>query len=80
METSVHPTAIIEKGAELDQGVSVGAYAYIGAFAKIGSGTHIMHHATVDGKTVLGEANEVHPYAYVGGKTHDLKYKEGYRI
>ena len=77
METSVHPTAIIEKGAELDQGVSVGAYAYIGAFARIGSGTHIMHHATVDGKTVLGEANEVHPYAYVGGKTHDLKYKGG---
>jgi UDP-N-acetylglucosamine acyltransferase len=77
METSVHPTAIIENGAELDQGVNVGAYAYIGAFAKIGSGTHIMHHATVDGNTVLGKANEVHPYAYVGGKTHDLKYKGG---
>ena len=34
METSVHPTAIIEKGAELDQGVSVGAYAYIGPYAE----------------------------------------------
>lgn len=77
METRIHPTAVIEKGAELDEGVSVGAYAYIGSFAKIGSGTNIMHHATVDGRTDLGKENELHPYAYIGGKTHDLKYTGG---
>jgi len=77
MAMEVHPTAIIEKGAELDDGVMVGAYAYIGPKVKIARGTNVMHHATVDGATTLGMNNEVHPYAYVGGKTHDMKYDGG---
>lgn len=77
MATQIHPTAIIEPGAELDDGVIVGAYAYIGPRVRIAKGTQVMHHATVDGTTSMGEDNEVHPYAYVGGKTHDLKYKGG---
>ncbi|MFL2826076.1 MAG: acyl-ACP--UDP-N-acetylglucosamine O-acyltransferase [Coraliomargaritaceae bacterium] len=77
MEAKIHPTAIIESGAQLEEGVIVGAYAYIGAQVKIASGTEVMHHATVDGDTTLGNDNEIHPYAYIGGKTHDLKYKDG---
>lgn len=77
MATEIHPTAIIESGAELDEGVVVGAYAYIGSNVRISKGTHVMHHATVDGATVMGENNEVHPYAYIGGKTHDMKYRGG---
>jgi len=77
MASEIHPTAIIEKGAELDEGVIVGPYAYIGPHVKIAKGTRVMHHATVDGATTMGDNNEVHPYAYVGGKTHDLKYKGG---
>ncbi|MEN8661903.1 MAG: acyl-ACP--UDP-N-acetylglucosamine O-acyltransferase [Lentimonas sp.] len=77
MATQIHPTALIEDGAELDDGVIVGAYAYIGPRVKIAKGTEVMHHATVDGATSMGEDNEVHPYAYVGGKTHDLKYRGG---
>lgn len=77
MPREIHPTAIIEPGAELDEGVRVGAYAYIGPLVKISKGTEVMHHATVDGATTMGPDNEVHPYAYVGGKTHDLKYTGG---
>ncbi|MBP80064.1 MAG: acyl-[acyl-carrier-protein]--UDP-N-acetylglucosamine O-acyltransferase [Deltaproteobacteria bacterium] len=77
MSTEIHPTAIIEPGAELEAGVIVGAYAYIGARVKIRKGTEVMHHATVDGATTIGNDNEVHPYAYVGGKTHDLKFQGG---
>ena len=45
---------------------------------RIASGTNVMHHATVDGATRLGHDNEVHPYAYVGGKiAHDKKYTGG---
>ena len=75
--TKIHGTAIIESGAELDSDVEVGAYAYIGSRVKIAGGTRVMHHATVDGATTIGERNEVHPYAFVGGKTHDLKFRGG---
>ncbi len=77
MSTEVHPTAIIETGAELAEGVTVGPYAYIGAHVKLGAGTVVMHHATVDGATHMGEHNEVHPYAYIGGKSHDKKFRGG---
>jgi UDP-N-acetylglucosamine acyltransferase len=75
--TSHHPTAIIEKGAQIDENVSIGAYAYIGANVKIAKGCIIHHHASVEGYTIMGEANEVFPYALIGGKTHDLKFKGG---
>ncbi len=73
----IHPTAIIEEGAELAESVQIGAYAYIGPQVKIGDGTVIQHHATVEGLTEMGENNEVFPYALIGGKTHDLKHKGG---
>jgi len=49
MATEIHPTAIIESGAELDNGVSIGPFAYIGPHVKIEKGTEVMHHATDDG-------------------------------
>ncbi|HAV13675.1 MAG TPA: acyl-[acyl-carrier-protein]--UDP-N-acetylglucosamine O-acyltransferase, partial [Opitutae bacterium] len=55
MATQIHPTAIIEDGAALDEGVIIGAYAYVGPHVKIGKGTEVMHHATVDGATTMGE-------------------------
>ena len=77
MAVAIHPSAIVEKGAELDDGVTIGPYAYIGPQVSLGKGCCVAHHATVDGATTLGEDNEIHPYAYVGAKTHDLKYKGG---
>jgi UDP-N-acetylglucosamine acyltransferase len=77
MTETIHPTAIIEPGATLAPDVVVGAYAYIGREVTLGAGTIIHHHATVEGLTTLGTHNEVFPYAYIGGKTHDLKYRGG---
>jgi UDP-N-acetylglucosamine acyltransferase len=70
----IHPTAIIEDGAELAPDVEVGAYAYIGPMVKLGAGCRVHHHATVEGNTSMGESNEVFPYALVGGRTHDKKW------
>lgn len=73
----IHPTAIIEPGAKIDENVEIGAYAYIGKDVSIGAGTCVHHHGTVEGYTILGRDNEIFPYAVIGGKTHDLKYKGG---
>ena len=75
MSTEIHPTAIIEPGAELEADVTVGAYAYIGARVKIRKGTEVMHHATVDGLTTMGKDNEVHPYAMSGVRRTTLSSK-----
>lgn len=77
MATTIHPTAVIEPGAQLGADVEIGAYAYVGAGVTLGAGTRLHHHASVEGNTVLGERCEIFPYACIGGKTQDLKFKGG---
>lgn len=77
MPVEIHPTAIVEPGAQLGEGVTVAAYAFIGPDVTLGDGCVIHHHATVENLTTLGARNVVFPYASVGGMTQDLKYKGG---
>jgi acyl-[acyl-carrier-protein]--UDP-N-acetylglucosamine O-acyltransferase len=73
----IHPTAVIEPGAQLGENVTVGAFAYIGAHVVLGDHCVVQHHATIDGYTTLGTHNTIFPYAFLGAKTHDLKYAGG---
>ena len=77
MSVTIHPHAIVEPGAELGENVLVEAFCLIGPKAKIGDGSRILHHGTVEGRVALGKNNTVHPYALIGGLTHDLKYQGG---
>ena len=71
----IHPTAIIEQGAEIDTGVSIGPYAIIGKNVKIGKYSQIHSHALITGHTFIGEENQVFSFASVGNPPQDLKYK-----
>lgn len=75
--SDIHSTAIVEEGAEICEGVKLGAYVVIGPHVKIGSGTEVMSHAVVDGYTTIGRDCAIHPFARIGGRTQDLKYKGG---
>ncbi len=77
MAVKLHPTATIEPGAQLGVDVEIGAHGYVGAGVTLGDGTRLHHHASVEGNTILGRACEVFPYACLGGKTQDLKFKGG---
>jgi UDP-N-acetylglucosamine acyltransferase len=70
----IHPTAIVDKGADLGRDVSVGPYAVIGKNVKIGDRSIVHPHAVIDGHTTLGAEVEVFPSAAVGLKPQDKKY------
>lgn len=72
---NIHPTALVEKGAELDVSVQVGPYAIIGKNVKIGKGTHVHAHALIQGYTTIGQENEIFSFSSVGNPPQDLKYK-----
>jgi len=74
-DVSIHPTAIVHPGAQLDAGVVVGPFCIVGAHAKVGKGTRIISHAVVEGHTTLGENNVIYPFASVGHAPQDLKYR-----
>jgi UDP-N-acetylglucosamine acyltransferase len=73
--TQIHPTAIVDRQAEIDGDVHVGPYCVVGAGVKIGRGSRLKSHVVVEGRTSLGEANTIFPFASVGSTPQDLKYR-----
>jgi UDP-N-acetylglucosamine acyltransferase len=71
----IHPAALVDPGASLDDDVEVGPFAVVGAGVRIGAGTRILAHATVEGPTTMGRGNVVHPHATIGGPPQDKKYR-----
>lgn len=70
----IHPTAVVDPSAQLDENVEVGAYTIIGADVAIGRGTRIGPHALVRGPTEIGRDNRVFQFASVGEDPQDKKY------
>ena len=73
----IHPTAIIHPGALLGANCEIGPYCVIGEHVMLGDGCKLHSHVVVDGHTRLGKENEVFPFASIGLKTQDLKWKGG---
>jgi UDP-N-acetylglucosamine acyltransferase len=72
--SKIHPTAIVETGAELGEGVEVGAYSIVGAQVRIGPGSRIGPHCVLQGETVIGANNRCHQAVSIGDEPQDLKY------
>jgi len=74
-ETKIHPSAIIEPGAEIGSGVSIGPYCVIGSKVQIGDNCQIHSHVVMSGRVKLGRNNLVSSFASVGSRPQDLKYR-----
>ncbi|MEO6624281.1 MAG: acyl-ACP--UDP-N-acetylglucosamine O-acyltransferase [Burkholderiaceae bacterium] len=70
----IHPTAIIEPGAELDSSVSVGPYSVIGPHVRIGAGTSVAAHCVIEGHTTIGQDNRIFQFNSLGAIPQDKKY------
>jgi len=70
----IHQTAIVEPGARLAPGVSIGAYSLIGAKVEIGAGCVIGPHVVIEGRVRLGRNNRISQFASIGGPPQDKKY------
>jgi len=71
----IHPTAIIDPGAELGKDVAVGPYAIVGPKVTIGEGCAIGPHAVIESHVRMGKGNRIHSFASVGAIPQDLKYR-----
>ena len=72
--TAVHPTAVVDPGAELAADVEVGPYAVIGPGVEIASGCVIGPHAVIRGPTAIGSGTHVFQFASIGEVPQDKKY------
>lgn len=70
----IHPTAIIDPGAQIAAGVSVGAYSIIGADVEIDENTWIAPHVVISGPTRMGRNNKIYQFSSIGAVPQDKKY------
>ena len=70
----IHPSAVIEDGAQLGQDVNIGPFCHIGSGVVLGDGCSLHSHVVIQGETSLGEDCEVYPFACLGAAPQDKKY------
>lgn len=75
----IHPTAVVEPGAQLGEEVEIGPYAWIGGEVEIGPRTIVQSHAVIEGVVRLGADNQIGRGAIIGGLPQDLNFKPGTR-
>jgi UDP-N-acetylglucosamine acyltransferase len=74
-DTDIHPTAIIQEGAEIGDGSVIGPNAVIGPHVTLGPRCKVGANAVLDGWTTIGEGTEIFPFASIGLIPQDLKFK-----
>ncbi len=62
----VHPTAVVEAGAEIGEGAAVGPFAVIGRGARIGPRARIAAHVSIAEGAVIGADALIHAGARIG--------------
>jgi len=71
----IHPTAIVDRAAEIDASADIGPYVVIDGPVVVGPGTRVFAHAVLTGRTVIGRDNLIHMAAVIGHEPQDLSYR-----
>ena len=71
----IHPSAIVDPGAELGDGVEIGPFCVVGPHVRLGEGVSLRSHAVVTGHTEVGAGTVIFPFTTVGEIPQDVKYK-----
>jgi UDP-N-acetylglucosamine acyltransferase len=70
----IHPTAIVDSQAELDDSVQIGPYTVIGPQVRIGAGTVVGPHCVIEGRTTIGCDNRIYQFASIGAMPQDMSH------
>ena len=75
LSTRIHPLAVVDSGAQIGAGVTVGPFSVIGPDVTLQDGVEVKSHAVVTGWTEVGAGTVIFPHATVGEVPQDLKYR-----
>jgi UDP-N-acetylglucosamine acyltransferase len=64
----IHPTALVEDGAVLGEGVEIGPFCTVGSRVRLAQGVRLISHVVVNGITSIGARVVIHPGSVLGGE------------
>lgn len=73
--SNIHPSAIIEAGAQIDPTAKVGPFCLVGPEVVLAADVELKSHVVVTGSTEVGEGTVIYPFAVIGEIPQDLKFK-----
>lgn len=71
----IHPSAIIEEGAEIGEGCVIGPFCLVGPEVRLGPGVELKSHVVVTGNTEIGAETVIFSFSVIGEVPQDLKFK-----
>lgn len=70
----IHPTAVVESGARVGDGVRIGPYAVVGADVILENDVDVGSHAVIEGHTRVGAGTQIFNFSSIGQVPQDLNY------
>ncbi len=74
MGVTIHPSSIVEDGAQLGADVRIGPFCHVGSSTVLGDRVELVSHVSLTGRTTLGEGCVVHPFAVLGGQPQNFRH------
>jgi UDP-N-acetylglucosamine acyltransferase len=71
----IHPTALVDGQAQLDDDVEIGPYTVVGPQVRIAAGTTVGPHCVIEGQTTIGRDNRIFQFCSLGAAPQDKKYR-----
>ena len=75
--TNIHPTAIVDQGAELGEDVQIGPYCIVTDDVRLGDRTELVSMVRIEQGTTIGADCRCFHGASIGTEPQDLKFKGG---
>ncbi len=72
---AIHPSAVIEDGAQIDPSATVGPFCVVGPQVVLHAGVELKSHVVITGQTTVGEGTVIFSFAVIGEIPQDLKFK-----
>ncbi|MEM6463359.1 MAG: acyl-ACP--UDP-N-acetylglucosamine O-acyltransferase [Pseudomonadota bacterium] len=73
--TVIHPTSVIEDGAQIGENVTIGPFCYVGSKAVVGDDVTMASHVVITGNTSIGTGTAIFNGAVLGGEPQNVRYK-----
>lgn len=70
----IHPTAIVDRRAQIDASAEIGPYVIVDGPVVIGPRTRVNAHAVLLGQTTIGADNRIDAGAVLGAEPEDLSF------
>ena len=74
MNSFIHETAIVAKGARVGDGCHIGAFSIVGESVVLDDRVRLDSHVVIDGTTKIGSGTHIFPFVSIGLAPQDLKY------